>query len=127
MLLRASLVVALVGLTLASVAVGAGRIPSEVSLGFDDDPAAFEGEISSTSATCAAHRRVVIKKLRDGNDVPVAEGRTDDDGAYRLPFAPRFKTYYAQVRGENRGAREVPCKGDRSPTITFAQAEPVSG
>ncbi len=84
----------------------------------------LRGDVQSLAGACEAHRRVVIKKRRGGSDVPVGETHTDRSGYYEITVRLKEGVYYAQVRGENRGAAETPCKGDRSPKITVAPPPP---
>ena len=121
-----AVIVSIVAIALPATTMAAsGRIGSSVTLNLRSDAPGFRGHVTSSSPTCERHRHVVVKKQRPGSDVPVAEARTGDNGHYRASFGIGPATYYAQVRGENRGANELPCKGDRSSTITIAEGGPA--
>jgi hypothetical protein len=117
--MRRTLVVSagLLAVVLAATAfAGAGRIESSVSLQLGPEPGKFKGHVRSDVERCVKRRRVVIKKKRPGNDVPVAEGRTGVEGRYVFRTGEQSGSWYAQIRGENLGPSDVPCKGDRSRT-----------
>ncbi len=65
-----------------------------------NDPATFEGNVSSDKARCVAERQVAIyRRVKGGPDVVVSDDLTDANGDYSSEAAENAEpgTYYAVV------------------------------
>jgi hypothetical protein len=118
----ASLVLLVLAIPIALVGSGAVAdvFDSEVSIRYNDNRGVFKGRVDSTSE-CEGDRRVVLFRVRPGEDKRVGSDTTSARGRWRIEKDNANGTFYVKVRraalagyGTTPGDR---CAGDRSPRI----------
>ena len=90
-------------------------VPSSVTIDYDRNR--FNGSVSATKAKCQRFRKVVLFKVRKGQDPKVGNDRTARAGNYSILKKDARGNYYVKVRPkrvETRNAILI-CRGDRSP------------
>jgi hypothetical protein len=117
-----ALLAALVALALASGAAAA-REPTQtfpVRIFVSEKFPAFHGKLHSGSDFCAARRPVRVYRARPGEDELLGRGRSEGDGAWKVPIGEKLTSgaFYAEAPAFGSAALGIVCPPARSKLVT---------